>query len=275
MGSLVKLDNEIIETMIFPLWGRAIYGEHYPDLLTDSKAKEILSNIDLNTSNIYPRFTEYFGLTFVNRARNLDLAVKKHLQEFPHSTIVNLGAGMDTGYFRINDPNIKWYDLDLPEAISLKGKFVDETENYKFIKGSALDLSSFSKIDFTIEKGIIFLAGGLFMYFQKSEVIILLEKLAEKFPGGKVIFDIGSERSLRISNKRSVKQGKTKWLWHLAVNNPDKEIPDWSGKFKLSSCYTYWKNIPKSNKYRFSTRLLMKFADVLKLAHFIELEFET
>ncbi len=49
MGNLTKPDNEIIETMIFPLWGRAIYGEYYPDLLTDFKAKEILSNIDINT----------------------------------------------------------------------------------------------------------------------------------------------------------------------------------------------------------------------------------
>ncbi|MBY8999877.1 MAG: class I SAM-dependent methyltransferase [Candidatus Heimdallarchaeota archaeon] len=148
----------------------------------------MISSLDIDSSIFYPRFTEYFGLTFVNRARNLDLAVKQHLKKFPHSSVVNLGAGMDTGYFRINDSEVKWYDIDLPEAIGLKRKFVDETPNYIFIEKSVMDFTWFSKIDYTKDRGIIFLAGGLFMYFRKSEIIILLKKLAEIFPGGQDYF---------------------------------------------------------------------------------------
>ncbi len=274
MTKLIKLDSEIIETMILPLWGRATYGEKFPELLNDFKSKEILTKIDIDTSDYYPRFTEYFDLTFVNRARKLDLAVKENLKIFPKSTVVNFGAGMDTGYLRINDSTARWYDLDLPEAIKLKRKFVEETENYTFITKSVLDQSWLSQIDFTIGNGIIFLAGGLFMYFRESEVVSLLEKLAENFLGGKIVFDIGSKRSMRIANKRSIQKGKTEWIWYLAVNKPEKEIPDWSDKFRLISSYAYWNNIPKNKKYKFSTKLLMKFSDALKLAHFVELKFE-
>ncbi|MBY8999878.1 MAG: hypothetical protein KGD64_03095 [Candidatus Heimdallarchaeota archaeon] len=48
---------------------------------------------------------------------------------------------------------------------------------------------------------------------------------------------------MHLANRRSIEQGKAEWTWHFGINKPGKEIPTWSNKFKLNSCYTYWENM--------------------------------
>ncbi len=46
--------------------------------------------------------------------------VKAHIKEQPHASVVNLGAGLDTEFYRIDNGTIRWYDLDLPDVIEIR-----------------------------------------------------------------------------------------------------------------------------------------------------------
>ena len=69
--------------------------------------------------------------------------------------------------------------------------------------------------------------------------------------------------------------GKEDWLWRLAINNPQNEIPLWSKRFRLISSSTFWQNFPKLKEFKPSTKFLIKLAENLKMAHFVKLDFST
>jgi O-methyltransferase involved in polyketide biosynthesis len=62
------------------------------------------------------------------------------LSNHPRSvTIVNLGAGLDTGFYRVDNGFIQWIDVDLPEVIELRKTVIPETDSSRRISGSPLD----------------------------------------------------------------------------------------------------------------------------------------
>jgi O-methyltransferase involved in polyketide biosynthesis len=57
----------------------------------------------------------------------LDTAVREFLGKNGDAVIINLGAGLDTRFERLNDARISmWYDVDLPDVIDLRKRFFSE-----------------------------------------------------------------------------------------------------------------------------------------------------
>lgn len=73
--------------------------------------------------------------------RNLicDRMVRSFLTRYPEGTIVNIGCGLDTTFERVDNGKLRWYDLDLPDVIELRSKFVAQSERRKFIAASFLE----------------------------------------------------------------------------------------------------------------------------------------
>ena len=125
--------GKVQETMLGPLWARATFSKLYPELLNDQKAIEIIQNIDYDFSKIQLYLEQWRGLGLLARARNFDDAVKKFIMKHPNSTVVNIGAGLDTTFYRVDNEKIRWYDLDLPDAIEFRKQFLSESARNKFI----------------------------------------------------------------------------------------------------------------------------------------------
>jgi O-methyltransferase involved in polyketide biosynthesis len=53
----------------------------------------------------------------VARYYNLDAMTKNFLTVHERCNIVNLGAGLETAYFRLNSQNAIFYEIDLQEVI--------------------------------------------------------------------------------------------------------------------------------------------------------------
>ncbi|MFX0106285.1 MAG: class I SAM-dependent methyltransferase, partial [Candidatus Hodarchaeota archaeon] len=121
---VIPFQGTLQESMLGPLWARAKYSQLYPDILDDEKSSEIIKKIDYNFTKIQEYLGEWRGIGLLIRARNFDNAVKKYIEKFPESTIVNVGAGLDTTFHRVDNGSIKWYDLDLPDAIEFRRKYI-------------------------------------------------------------------------------------------------------------------------------------------------------
>ncbi len=74
------------------------------------------------------------------------------------------------------------------------------------------DHSWFDKISFDPAEGIVFTAGGLFYYFEMEKVRRLLCAMAERFPGGMIVFDAvnalglkGVNAEVKLAGKNSTK----------------------------------------------------------------------
>ena len=73
----------------------------------------------------------------------------------------------------------------------------------------------------------LFLAEGVFMYFEKAQVQSLVLTLRDRFPGAELVFDAFSPFHLRIHNNKVDRTGIGAHL-HWALKN-GRELERWSG----------------------------------------------
>ncbi len=265
--------GDVQETMLGPLWARAKYSQLYPDILDDKKSSEIIKEIDYDFSKIREYLGEWRGIGLLVRARNFDDAVLKYIEKFPEATIINVGAGLDTTFYRVDNGSIKWYDLDLPDAIEFRRKYIPESTRCSYISKSALDYSWFEDVEFAPDKGIFIIAGGFIYYFQESEISVFFDALAKKFPSGELIFDCVSNLAIKVAHKRAKKAGAKTPFWHIGIGDPIKALAKWSDKLKVVDWYTMYARIELNPKWNKKTLKMVKMAERFKTAKIVHVKF--
>ena len=118
-----------------------------------------------------------------------DEQVSAFLDRAPDGWVVNLGAGLDTRFHRLDNGRLEWIELDLPGVIAFRRKLHEpENRRHHLLAASVLDDHWVVKIKRYARSPILFVAEGLFMYFTEEEHRKLFTCLAEHFPGQEMLF---------------------------------------------------------------------------------------
>lgn len=194
MPKICKAENVTLEritgvpeTMLIPLWARATETKRPDAILHDDFAVQIVNLIDYDFSKFEPAWRSQVGCAI--RARIFDDATRAFARQNPGCYIVNLGCGLDTRCERMRDePIAMWFDLDLPEAIALRRKFLSEGDNNCFITKSVFDDSWMGEIR-RGSRPLLFISEGLSMYFNKEQNQELLNRMIARFPGAELYLE--------------------------------------------------------------------------------------
>lgn len=263
--------NAIQRTMFLPLWGRFKESKKDDPLLYDEKAIEIINNIDFDFSSLDKNVDDYGSVSWVIRAMRMDQAVKNFIKKHPKATIVNIGAGLDTGFERVDNQDIMWYDLDLLDSIKFRRKFIKETNKRKFIAKSVFDISWFDEIN-EIEDNILFLAAGVLMFFEEKELKKLFSNLALKFPNGEIFFDALSVEGLNYANEIMKSAGMKENMLFWGIDNA-YDIENWNKNIKVIDEFSYYKDIKRKSYWNKDLVSKMDMCDKNKGANFYHLKF--
>ena len=113
----------ISETLLIPLWARAKCSERHSPSLNDGKVIELVERIDYDFSKIDEAFGFEGLLINVARTKQFDDKIKAYITEHPQASVVNLGAGLDATFYRVDNGSIHWYDLASPRLIRTRRRF--------------------------------------------------------------------------------------------------------------------------------------------------------
>jgi len=250
------------ETLLLPLWGRAIETQKREPLLVDSKAVSIINSIPYDFTTISKNIMNLSRLSWIARSIYFDKKIKAFINLFPEASIVNIGCGLDTTFDRVDNGMIHWYDLDLPDTIEFRKMYISETDRRKFISKSVFDTSWYDKIE--KKDNIMLLIAGVLYYFDESEVKNLFNSFHILLPGVEIVFDYASKLGLSVSNKKVLEKGgmdKTVFLkWGI---NEIKEIEKWAEYIKVINHEPMYKEHQKN--YSLLHRIGMGIADVMKI----------
>ena len=177
----------IPETMLIPLWARAVEANQAAPIIMDRKAGEMLSRIDYDFEKFSKSRMSQIGVCV--RTQILDNAVSAFLAKHPDAVVVNLGAGLDTRFERLGPDKAAWYEVDVPEGIELRKKFFKETEQYRFIAASIFDQGWMNDIAVD-DRPVLLIAEGLLMYFEEAQIRALFASLAEQFSGAEMLLEM-------------------------------------------------------------------------------------
>ncbi|WP_328914704.1 MULTISPECIES: class I SAM-dependent methyltransferase [unclassified Streptomyces] len=189
-GERIKVELEgVPETLLWNLYNRASEaGRPGRRLLDDPLAVELVKRID------YP-FERFGGAPMAQwhalRVRCLDAEVRRFVAARPGGTVVALGEGLETQFWRVDDGRVRWLTVDLPETAAVRTALLpDDPPRRRTLACSALDRRWMDEISGAdLARGVLVTAQGLLMYLPEQEVKELIAACAERFPGGGFLFD--------------------------------------------------------------------------------------
>lgn len=248
------------ETLLVPLYSRAIESQQPKPIFVDGKAQEILKLVEYDFAKLkIPRKTT---VTLSIRAKRIDSYTREFLASHPRSVVIHLGCGLDSRYTRVNTGEVEWYDLDMPEVIDLRRKFYEETGTYHMIPSSVTDLGW---VDIISPRGrpVLVIAEGLLMYPKKDVVKGLILKLKEAFPGSGIVFDAYSVLTAKSAKKHpSIK--KTGAVIHWGIDDAT-EIEQWAEGIRLKEEW-YFTQTEDIEKLGLGYRLVFSIAGLFTAA---------
>ena len=208
----------IPETALWTLYMRAVEARRPDSVIDDPKAVELLERID------YP-FEERFGAPRLSqwqalRARTFDDEVRRFLAQHPDGTVVALGEGLETQFWRADNGSVNWVTVELPEILAVRADLLPQPERVRTLAHSALDEGWMDEID--TSRGVLITAQGLLMYFQPDQVHGLIARCRDRFPGAELVFDAIprwlAERSQRGQLRSPSGYEPPPWLWGIDSN---------------------------------------------------------
>ena len=230
--------NTVQETLLIPLYGRKMCSRLYPSLYRDETAIQLIDQLDYDFSVLEKKpgsLMQRFGfLECAMRQNDLAFEVRDYLKTHPNAAVVNLGCGLDSTGRSCDNGSCKIYNLDFPDVIAVRNELLPAGEREENIPCDLNDTAWFSQID--ASGGAVFFASGVFYYFLTEQVKALVQKMADAFPGGVLVFDAANRTAVKMIAKTWLKSAKIQDVGaYFAVSDAKSELSLWDSRLQVTS----------------------------------------
>ncbi len=187
----------IPRTLLLPLAANFYENKRSDCILFDAAVNSLVETLSLDFSFFLPDSLPQLGM--VVRRWLFDRQVSAYLRAHPSATVVNLGAGLCTRFFRLPTKNCRWFNLDVPEVEKLWKSAFSETERLRFITASAFDTTWYQ--DIPRDLPILFISEAMLCYHDQNHVKNLFRNLLREFEKYDFIFEVYNSSGVKRSNQ--------------------------------------------------------------------------
>jgi O-methyltransferase involved in polyketide biosynthesis len=205
------------ETLLWNLGRRAAAARRPRPLLNDPRAVEVVEALDYDFGDA-SRGASWQAV----RVMTFDAAVRRFLSRHPCGTVVALGEGLETQFWRVDNGHVQWLSVDLPETLELRQKLLPDGPRQRSCAGSALDFSWLTLVD--LANPVLITAQGLLMYFERDQVHQFIASLAASMPGRSFVFDAVPNmlfEMVRRGSDPNSRQANALWSWPFGPGERD------------------------------------------------------
>jgi len=208
--------SDVPETLLWSLGRRASAARMRGSVLDDPRAIEVADRLDYDFTD-----TSRGAGWHAVRVATFDAAVRRFLTQHPAGTVVALGEGLETQFWRLDNGRMQWVTVDLPETLKLRQQVLPDGPRQRSHAGSALDNVWLDRLD--PAQPVLVTAQGLLPYFQREQVHELIAAIASRLPSGSLVFDVVPERMLQMARQRPDRESvQAIRLWSWVFNTEDR-----------------------------------------------------
>jgi len=240
--------GRVQETLLVPLYARALDSLHKRPILNDPKAVEMVRSIDWDFRRFNQRRRIVMGAL---RTAMFDDWVKDFLSRHPQGTVIEIGAGLNTRFERLDNGALHWFDLDLPDTVELRRKFFTDSGRRVTLAASVLDPGWMAAVRES-PGPYFFVAEAVFIYLTEQDVKAALAQIAGHFPGATIAFDTGTHKAINHENQDHARRNlDARFAW--ACEDP-REVERWDIGLRLVESRSL-ADVPASLRSRLSLPL--------------------
>jgi len=250
--------GQVQESLLVPLYARALDSLKKRPILNDPKAVEMVQSIDWD----FRRFNQRRRVVgCILRTAMFDEWVKGFLGRHPEGTVVEIGAGLNTRFERLDNGSVHWFDLDLPDTVELRRKFFTDSARRVTLAASVLDPGWMGAVRES-PGPYCFVAEAVFIYLTEPEVKAALAQIAANFPRLSIAFDTATLMGINHENKDHARRKlAARFAW--ACEDP-REIERWNIGLRLVESRSM-ADVPDSLRPRLSWPMRATFRVLAKL----------
>jgi O-methyltransferase involved in polyketide biosynthesis len=245
--------SDVSSTMLITLYARARESLSEDPIINDPKAVEMIeiikkeitgSDNPIHKKILKGSYNSKLAVTMALRSRRFDRYVTDFLSEYPGGTVINLGCGLDTRFYRIDNGTVIWFDIDFPEVIELRKRFMGENSRHFFIGNSILNPEWLN----IVKTGgpYLILAEGVFMYMTEGDVRELLNTIQRELCFSEIVCEVSNSYWVNKMNSAWMRRKFKRQLGMTGSAVFTFGVPDsryferWSQKFKFLDEWTYF-----------------------------------
>jgi len=194
----------VAETLVLPLYLRARESQRSDAIIKDEKSIEVVSQLDYDFTWIdqLPGVISSQVAAAI-RTEIFDKVTHDFLRRHPAATIVNLGAGLCTRFYQLDNGQVRWIELDFAPVIELRSRLFPDSDRHISLACSALDFTWLEQVKQLQppDSAALFIAEGMLYYLELTDAKQLLSAIGQNFPCSELVLDAISPVMLKSINR--------------------------------------------------------------------------
>ena len=186
MGIATTGLTPIEQTAFLTEYARALDSQWTRPILGDTLAHEVVGKIDYDFAGLGVQ-TSVVCQTAL-RAKMLDDRVRDFVERHPDAVVVDLGAGLDSGFYRVGPPaTVDWYSVDLPGITALRDEVLPAAPQSHSVPVSLADEHWPDAIP--ADRPTMLIADGLFAFLTEPVIVGIFRRITDHFRSGELAFN--------------------------------------------------------------------------------------
>ncbi len=208
MREIIKL-SDVPETMLQTVYARAKESSGR-GAIHNAKAEELIEKLDYDFS-LADKDTAMRG-GVIARTIVLDQLTKAWLGAHPGAVVVNIACGLDTRCYRMAG-YAHWHNLDLPETMAVREKFLPESGAISQIAMSAMDDWGGKISEQNVP--VLIVIEGLTKYLNAKDVQQIFKVISSRFSKATVFVETMNPMIVKRFKERSIEGSHAKFTWGI------------------------------------------------------------
>ena len=208
MREKIKLSG-VPETMLQTVYARAKESSGR-GAIHDAKSEEIVERLDYDFSLADKDTAMRSGV--IARTIVLDQLTKSWLVSHSGAVVVNIACGLDTRCYRMSG-YAHWYNLDLPETMAVREKFLPESGAISQIAMSAMEDWGSEISEQNVP--VLIVIEGLTMYLNAKDVQQIFAVISSRFSQAAIFVETMNSMIVKRFKERSIEGSHAKFTWGI------------------------------------------------------------